>query len=417
MTDNQKKYSTVSILIFGLMLFVGCAGIIPQPVNQSAVPRLHVLLIPDAPKIRVSFKGTIQVRDSKNLLFKLQSKDSPLTIMPSGGTDIVLKNGQALFETKSDSITLWPEGNHLFALQGKHYRGGLLISITKTGNICVHNELDLESYLKDVVPAEIGQGNRQIFEALKAQAVAARTYAFGKLQNTKNGNLPVLQATISDQVYGGADVESRWTNRAVEATSGEIAVFHGKPIHAFYSSTCGGRTEPGRDVWPQLYVPYLKGVADDFGEGVFCRESPHYRWLEFWSAGDLDSILAKNLSSRKMYRPDWGHLKDLKILNRFPSGRVKDLLVVFQYGKQVIHGNRIRWILTPTDRPILRSTLFRLILYRDKMGLQGVLAVGAGNGHGVGMCQWGAMGMAKAGFRYDQILRQYYRGVELRKIY
>ncbi len=417
MTDNQKKYSGAAILILNLLLFAGCAGIVPQPVNREAVPRLHVLLIPDAPKIQISFKGTIRVSDSQNLLFKLRSKESPLTILPLKETGIVLKNGQSVYETKIDSIELWPDGMHLLVLQGKRYRGGLLISVTKTGNVCVYNAIDLESYLKGVVPAEIGQGNRRIFEALKAQAVAARTYAFGKLRNTKNGNPPVLQATISDQVYGGADVESRWTNRAVETTAGEIAVFRGKPIHAFYSSTCGGRTEPGRDVWPQLYAPYLKGVADDFGEGAFCRQSPHYRWLEFWSAGDLDSILVKNLSTRKMYRPSWGHLKNLKILSRFPSGRVKDLLIVFRHGKQVVHGNQIRWILTPTDRPALRSTLFRLIFYRNTVGLQSVLAVGAGNGHGVGMCQWGAIGMAKAGFRYDQILRQYYRGVELRKVY
>jgi len=403
--------------IAGLMLLVGCAGLTPQPVNRNAVPRLHVLLIRDAPEVQISFKGTIQIRQSENLLFKLHAKHSPLTIRPSEEAGLVLENGQTRFETRSDSIQLWSEGKHLFALRSKHYRGGLCISITKTGNLRVTNELDLESYLKGVVPAEIGEGNRQILEALKAQAVAARTYAFEKMQNTKNGNPPVLQATVSDQVYGGADAESRWTTRAVEATTGEIAVFHGKPIHAFYSSTCGGRTEPGRDVWPQLYAPYLKGVADDFGEGAFCRDSPHYRWLEFWSSGELDSLLVKNLSDRKMYRPRWGHLKDLKVLSRFPSGRVKDLLIVFQYGKQIIHGNRIRWILTPVDRPVLRSTLFRLILYRDRMGLQGILAVGAGNGHGVGLCQWGAMGMAKAGFRYDQILKQYYRGVELRKLY
>ncbi len=417
MTEKIKKYYFGGIFILVLMLFIQCAGIIPQPVNQSGIPKIKVLLISDMPKARLSFKGNIQVRGSGKLLFKLRSKESPLLIFSSKGTGIVLKSGRAVFETRSDSIKLGTEGAHPLSLQGKHYRGELLISVTKTGNICVLNALDLESYLKGVVPAEIGRGNRQIFEALKAQAVAARTYAFERLQNAKNGKSFALQPTISDQVYGGADAESRWTNRAVEATTGEIMVFRGKPIHAFYSSTCGGRTEPGRDVWPKLYAPYLKGVADDFGEGVFCRESPHYRWLEFWSITDLDSILVKNLSTRKMYQLSWGRVKDLKILSRFPSGRVKDLLIVFQYGKQVIHGNRIRWILTPTDLPALRSTLFRLVLYHNKMGLQSVLAIGAGNGHGVGMCQWGAMGMAKAGFRYDQILRQYYRGAELRKIY
>lgn len=417
MTEKIKKYSLLEIFILISLLFVQCAGITPRPVNQSGIPKVKVLLIPDTPQIWLSFKGNVQVRSSGKFLIKLLPKNSPLRILSSEGTGIVLKSSKSVFETKSDSIELRPEGAHPLSLQGRHYRGELLISVTKTGNICVHNALDLESYLKGVVPAEIGQGNRRIFEALKAQAVAARTYAFEKLGNTKSKGSSVLQATISDQVYGGADAESRWTSRAVEATAGEIVIFRGKPIHAFYSSTCGGRTEPGRDVWPQFYAPYLKGVADDFGEGAFCRESPDYRWLEFWSITDLDSILAKNLSARKMYRLNWGHVKDLKILSRFPSGRVKDLLIVFQYGKQVIHGNRIRWILTPTDRPVLRSTLFRLVLYRDKMGVQSVLAIGAGNGHGVGMCQWGAMGMAKAGFRYDQILKAYYRGVKLRRVY
>ena len=417
MNDQKKNIFAAGILVTVLVLFIRCAGIIPQPVNQKGIPLIHVLLIKDTPQISISFKGTIQVRDSHHLLFKLRGKSSPIKIFYSSGAGIVLKTNQTLFKAMADSIQVLPEGARPLALNGKHYRGRLLIAVTNTGNIRVCNALYMESYLKGVVPAEIGKGNRQIFAALKAQAVAARTYAFERLQGTKDGNLSILQPTISDQVYAGADAESRWTNRAVEATTGEIAVFRGKPIHAFYSSTCGGRTEPGEDVWPRIYAPYLKGVADDFGEGPFCRESPNYRWLEFWSFSDLDSILVKNLSANRMYRSKWGRVKDLRILSRFPSGRVKDLEITFQHGKQTIHGNAIRWILTPTDRAALRSTLFRLVLYHDKTGLQSVMAVGAGNGHGVGMCQWGAMGMAKEGYGYDQILRHYYRGVKIRKMY
>ncbi|GBD92799.1 amidase enhancer precursor [bacterium BMS3Abin05] len=417
MTSGKKYIKIAFVLIIGAGLFVRCAGIAPRPYNAARIPQVRVQLLPDAAKVRISSRGGIQVLRHGKTILRRKSDAGFFTVSPDSTGNILIKDSQTTLETHTDSIRIQPERSHLLALNGKQYRGGLSIVVTHTGNLAVLNQVDLESYVKGVVPAEIGKGNRQIFEALKAQAVAARTYAFRKLQNVKARGNAVLQSTILDQVYTGADGESRWTNRAVEATVGEIVIFHGEPIYAFFSSTCGGRTEPGIDVWPKIYAPYLKGVADNFGNGDFCRESPHYRWLEIWSVDELDSILQKNLSAKGLYDPAWGHVTDLKVLRRFPSGRVKDLRIKFQNGSRTIHGNAIRWILTPVKRPVLRSTLFRLMPYLNGGGLQSLIAVGAGSGHGVGLCQWGAMGMAKAGYRYDQILQQYYRGTKLRKIY
>ncbi len=412
-TRIKKKFLHAAfgflLLAFGLG---GCAGLVPKPYHAENIPRVRVKVVPNSPEITISSRGTLLFKKGARTILKLKGK-SPATIAVVSSGNLVLKSTGGLFTLKTDS--LWIESLHgrSIGVNGKHYRGAICLFRNVAGNLTALNELDLESYVRGVVPVEIGRGNRHILEALKAQAVAARTYAYRKVQKS-NG---VLDATISDQVYGGVDVESNWTNRAVEATTGEILTYEGEPIRAFYSSTCGGRTEPGVDVWPQIEAPYLKGVADNFGQGDFCRASPHYRWVELWSGDELDSLLKKGLQARGAYTPRWGRVTNLTVLSRFPSGRIRELEIDFENGKTILHGNSLRWLLKPPDRPLLRSTLCRFVTYRRMGNLEAVLIVGAGNGHGVGMCQWGAMGMAKAGYNYRQILGHYYRGTQLRRAY
>ncbi len=413
---SKRKKNTLPPIFWGVLFLsfqlVGCAGLVPRPTNLARIPLVRVKIISDSPSLQIASKGTLILEHGSRPILKLKGK-SPVTISVSPAGKIVLEEAGGQMIVNADSLKIESPRGKTIAVSGKPYRGALWLFRNPTGNFSVVNELDLESYVRGVVPVEIGKGNRHILEALKAQAVAARTYAYRKISQNRGA----LEATVSDQVYGGAGVETSWTNRAVEATLGEILTYEGEPIYAFYSSTCGGRTEPVVDVWPKIRAPYLKGVADNFDQVDFCHASPHYRWVELWSGSELDSLLRAGLSANGAYNPTWGRLTDIRVQRRFQSGRIRDLEIDFQYGKTVLHGNSLRWLLKPSNRPLLRSTLCRFVTYKNAGELQAVLVVGAGNGHGVGMCQWGTMGMARAGYSYSQILGHYYRGAHLKRVY
>ena len=414
MVRKEKVRFFVVLVLFPLLAlwFGGCAGLAPRPYRATRIPLIRVKIVSDSPSIQIASQKALLFKEGARVIFKWKGKPPVIvSVTPSG--KVALKQAGTRMIFKADSFKIESPNRKSIAVNGRHYRGSVWLFQNPTGNFSVVNEVDLESYVRGVVPVEIGRGSRQILEALKAQAVAARTYAYRRVKKTKG----VLEATVSDQVYGGADAESSWTNRAVEATLGEILTYEGEPIYAFYSSTCGGRTEPVADVWPKIRAPYLKGVADNFGQGDFCRASPHYRWVELWSGSELDSLLRAELTAKGAYKPVWGRVTDLRVLRRFPSGRIRDLEIDFQRGKTILHGNGLRWLLKPSNRPLLRSTLCRFVTYRKSGELRAVLVVGAGNGHGVGMCQWGAMGMAKAGYNYSQILGHYYRGAKIRRVY
>lgn len=414
---NRVFLKAKRFLGFGLALVLsGCAGLTPRPYPSKGLPFVRVRIISDTPVLSVSSSKSLLFKHGSHLLLTLKAHEkAALSVTPTGQCSIQIPGSRMILKTSSVRIES-PRGK-LISVNGKHYRGAVEITRSPTGNFSVVNDLDLESYVKGVVPMEIGRGRREIFEALKAQAVAARTYAYRRLgEKAVQGSDP-LESTVSDQVYGGADAEAPWTNRAVEETKGEILTYLGKPIYAFYSSTCGGRTEPVSDVWPQIHVPYLRGVADNFGRGDFCRASPHYRWMELWTRDELDSLLRAELTAHGKYRASWGQVTNLRVRSRFRSGRIRDLEIDFQHGSTTLHGNSLRWFLKPTGRALLRSTLCRFLVYPGRSGLEAVLVVGAGNGHGVGMCQWGAMGMAEAGYSYRQILGHYYRGARLKQLY
>ncbi len=165
------------------------------------------------------------------------------------------KKGESLYE-----ILVMPEGNNCFMIyENRPYRGGFEIFLNKRGRLNLINFLNLEDYLKGVVPLEMGPYTYSAIEALKAQALAARTYAIRNLGQYKDEGYDICSTTAC-QVYGGASVEDPLTNEAVEDTEGEIITYEGKPIIALYTSTCGGYTENGNYIFPHLNEPYLKAV-------------------------------------------------------------------------------------------------------------------------------------------------------------
>ena len=404
-----------AVVVLGLL--AGCAGFHPVPYAGKEMPLVRVLLtqdssltiIPDS-RYELRVDGKVRVRPDGN---------KPVRFFCSKGDAGIWTEVSGKFLQKCQTLELRPlRSGARFRWQNGTYRGSA--RIFRRGNeLNLVNALALEDYLKGVVPAEIGKRAKKEFEALKAQAVAARTFVIGKLRRPgSTGALYDLRADVSDQVYKGSQLEYRLASMAVEATTGEVITYRDSPIHALFHSTCGGRTEYGKNVFPNADEPYLKGVADNFGEGDFCKDSPHYRWIESLTFAEIGEMLRRYGTEQGLEVPALP-VTNLWITRRYPSGRVKDLVVLFGGGAEslALHGNTIRWVIRQADGQPLRSTLFKMLRFGPKGHPEGVLLVGAGNGHGVGMCQWGAIGMARQGFTYRQILAHYYRGTSVKKLY
>nr|PZN03836.1 MAG: hypothetical protein DIU66_06445 [Bacillota bacterium] len=310
------------------------------------------------------------------------------------------------------------------SLNGKRYRGVIEFLPSSNGGLTAINELGLEEYLYGVVPNEMPSS--WPMEALKAQAVAARSYAvYTVLQKAGKASFDVTSGT-SDQVYSGYDGEQPRTNEAVDATRGQVLMYQGKPALALFHSNSGGITENSGDAF-STQLPYLISVEDKFS-----LLAPNCSWVE-------------KIPRTQIY--------DLEILERSASGRVKKILISGKDGDKVLSGAEIRSTLQ------LKSNLFEVakesVFYVTADGVdvmpmdqlkgktavsgdkQGILSVsevhiigsqgskkfpltegyieirGKGSGHGVGMSQWGAKVMAENGYTYEDILLHYYTGVEL----
>jgi stage II sporulation protein D len=235
-------------------------------------------------------------------------------------------------------------------------------------------------------------------DALKAQAVVSRTYAESNKSQDAKGRFD-LSDGVFDQVYGGLDVESPNSNRAVDATRGEILVDSaGKPIPAFFHSSCGGCTELPEHVWKSQISNDVYGNVPD----AFCQEDPHYRWKLELSYATVRARLRK--AGIRL-----GDLKRIVIVRKSASGRAEVISLETSRGSVEVSGNRFRLAM---GADTLRSTLFTNM----QQTKNSVRFEGHGWGHGVGLCQWGAHGRAMAGQTYEQILQTYYPKAKLVKI-
>jgi stage II sporulation protein D len=319
-------------------------------------------------------------------------------------------------------LEIMPARGTGFTVEGMPYRGGLRI-IPKGGrDMLAINVIPIDDYLKGVLPSEIGYLKEGQSEAYRVQAIASRSYALSKLEEKKNEPYD-LRATIMDQVYRGIKGENSKASEAVDMTRGIVGEWDGAPIKAYYSSCCGGHTADIRVGWPwKAYYPYLEGVRDAGGDGErsFCRGSSHFRWEVSWSGSDLARITARTLPDELGGRvPPFNIIRDIRVTGYSPSGRARAVEIVTDNGTHRVEGDRIRWVLRPDSPggPILRSTLFKMEVSRQGGRVRQVRLKGGGNGHGVGMCQTGAVRMAEEGFSAEEILAHYYPGARLVRIY
>jgi stage II sporulation protein D len=273
-----------------------------------------------------------------------------------------------------------------------------------------------------VVPAEIGGLSPELLEAGRAQAIAARSYTlfYRGRRGTEGFD---LYGTVEDQVYGPIENERPLATRCVETTRGSIAISKSGPIRANYCSTCGGITSDVWEAWPADPLSYLVGHRDRGPQHDYCVDSPHYRWREEWRPEEFLSDIATYGPPEGVAVPAGGigELRDARIAARSRSGRAWRVSVETTTGTVEIPAYALRRVLRRPGNPaqILRSTLIKIGVLRDPRTHR-VLAVvvsGAGSGHGVGLCQTGAIGMARAGNDANHILLHYYSGVEIKRFY
>jgi len=270
-------------------------------------------------------------------------------------------------------------------LNGRGYRGSLRVS-SERGKLRIVNVVDVEGYVCGVVPCEVVPSWSA--EALKAQAVAARSYALVKMEKTAAQPYDVV-ATVYDQKYGGLDVETAATNAAVAATAGQVLYYRGQPFTAWYHACCGGATADAAQVFNEPSPPQRGSPCG------YCSKAPVYRWTTRMKGADV----AARLGVRD--------LVGLSTQGVGLDGRVAQVVVHRAAGTTLpVTGLRFR------ERLGLRSTRFEIKADGDCFVFEG-----RGWGHGVGMCQWGARGMADAGKAYAEILAHYYRGAEITQAY
>jgi stage II sporulation protein D len=276
------------------------------------------------------------------------------------------------------------------------YRGVAEVLPAEDATITVVNVVPLEEYLRGVVPNELAPEAFPQIEAQKAQAVAARSYVLAHLGDYSARGYDVC-ATAACQVYRGFSSEHPLTDRAVAETRGTVATWRGRPIHAFYTSTCGGHTEEGSAVFEDG-APYLRGVACPTERALVGEARPGGQWEVRLRPGEVARAVARYGSV--------GQVLDLVPVQVGVSGRVVELRVVGSEGQLDLRGQRVRLGLG------LRESLF--VLHRET-GAEGeverFVITGKGWGHGVGLCQVGASGMAREGASFEQILKHYYTGI------
>lgn len=314
----------------------------------------------------------------KDLLLRVLLREAPL------GQEVVLRLPEGEVRARAGGEGVVVEGRvypyldlsvPYFALEGRTYRGGLRL-LAQEGRLFVVNLVSLEDYLLGVLPGEVPEGFP--LEALKAQAVVARTFAVNRLNPRA---LYDLCASELCQVYLGLSAERPRYREAVAATRGQILSYGGQAISALYHADSGGMTAASEEVF-QAALPYLRPRPDPY-----TRKSP---WRREVSPAQAERVLlALGLTPRGQDPP--------QVLERTPSGRVF----------------RMRLLGVEVRGPEAQRFLRLLGLPSALADFQGWVAVGLGVGHGVGLSQWGARGMAEAGFAYREVLGHYFPGTFL----
>ena len=376
---NYSKCCLISILFFCVFQ--------SETVFASREPIIRVL---------ISKNNNIRIRSDKSIplimegKFFTSKKIKGLTLKNEKNKKILYfdKNKQKKYDLKSNQQfqVRSSDGRGIWVGQ-KRFSGKLNLFVLDS-EILVVNVLGIEKYLSSVVGSEMP--TKWPMEALKAQAIASRTYALKQ----KGNNLFDIDSTQRNQVYNGLESRTYKTIRAVKSTRSLVLTYKNKLINALFHSSSGGMTENSQDVWKNKY-PYLSSVKD------FDKKNPKLRWQ-------------KNFSNKELFNlfPKIGGIKNIEILSITDTGRVKNVKLYGAYGSDQISGVDLRKKLG------LNSTFVRFKLIKEQSKEfpieKGLVVFGQGSGHGVGMSQWGAKYMASKGQKAEKILKYFYQGVQIK---
>jgi stage II sporulation protein D len=336
----------------------------------------------------------------------------------------VERDGRRVRAIRPDGVpTVWMDapliarsmGSALINLDAKPYRGDLAFYGGDSGVVIV-NVVKIDDYLRGVVPLEIGTRADADSAAVQAQAVTARSYAYIHLVG-KNARPFDVTGGVQDQVYGGVAVETPVASEAVETTRTLVMKYNGRVVNAPYHSTCGGSTAAASEVWRSDDEPYLQRVSDRIPgtDRYYCDGAPRFRWTRTFDGATVNAAIAKYLASyATVPGRNPGSAREITVGSRTASGRVGTLTITTDRGNFVLHGNDVRYVLRAPGGEILNSTSFSVETSRAPDGtLSRLLIHGMGYGHGVGMCQSGAIGRARAGQDFRTILHTYYPGTTI----
>ncbi len=400
--------------------------------------------------ITASDEYTVYEKITKKPIVKLASTDILKIKKTPNGFALSSGNKQITKDIKDSLIIDCPQG--LLGVEnlkrnGKlaFYHGVFEITPKNETSFYLINILDLQNYLKGVVPNEMPV--RFGLEALKAQAIAARNYVL--LPRTRASKDFDVDDSVASQVYFGATSECDLSNRAVNETEGLVALSGWDLILAQYSSTAGGYTEnyenafsdPKTKEFPPHGKPYLQGRPDIFGVAPLNREeearifymsypdsydmkSPYYRWQKSWDANELKNVLQKTLvdqSKTGFVKPVFkvddtlGELKELRVRRRGVSGKIMELEIITDNETYIVRKELVvRRLLQKSGVSLPSANVVFENLYDTNKKLNKVVAYGGGFGHGVGMSQYGAGFMATSLHKpFDKILKRYYTGISI----
>ena len=382
----SNKLCLIGIIVFCLFQ--------NHSVSASREPLIRVL---------ISKNRNLRIRSDKSipLIIKGQKfsnkKIKGLTVKKENNTTSLFfdKNKQKIYDLKNKVkfVVKSSDGRGIWVGQKRY--SGILNLLVLDSEILVINILGIEKYLSSVVGSEMPA--KWPLEALKAQAIASRTYALKQ----KGNPIYDIDSTQKNQVYNGLESRTYKTARAVRSTRSLVLTYKNKLINALFHSSSGGMTENSQDVWKNEY-PYLSSVRD------FDRNNPKLQWKKKFSSGELQKLF-----------PEIGGIKKIEILNITNTGRVKNVKIFGKYGSDQISGVDIR------KRMNLKSTFMRFKFIEDKKYISDndnsnipiektLIVFGQGSGHGVGMSQWGARYMASKGQKAERILKHFYKGVRIK---
>ncbi|MBI4433073.1 MAG: SpoIID/LytB domain-containing protein [Candidatus Omnitrophica bacterium] len=369
---------------------VAVGALLAMTVPVFAAPaksqEVRVLVAENQKSLTLTVKGRYQIKLLPSLLTAAAGqklKTASVAATPAG----IRIGGK---ELKTPGFRIEPAANNDLWMNQSRFRGSLDVRKNPDGTLRVINRVPLEEYLYGVLHHEVAPW--WPMEALKAQAVAARTYAVYQA-SVSQGVEYDLKSSTSSQVYGGSTRERYRTKKAVDDTKGQLLKYLGKVFPAYFHATCAGKTAGAQELWKINLPPIAGGVLCDH-----CQISPHYYWHAKIPLSEIEEKM--NANGRRV-----GQVLNVEVVTQTPSGRAGSLQITGNAGSVLVAAKDFRvWM----GGNRIRGAFFTVKAREDMADFDG-----KGWGHGVGLCQWGALGQALLGKTYKEILHFYYPGSEI----